>query len=975
MHLKLSTWIILFLFISKLNAQFYTLETNNLRLIYYGQNQSYLINHVARCSENAITFHQKFFDYKPSEKITILLHDFSDFGNAGAGVVPKNHISLGIAPINYAFEISPANERMNSTMNHEVVHIVASDKATSTDNFYRSVFGGKVNPNYEQPLSMLYGYLTTPRRYAPRWYHEGIAVFMETWMSGGYGRAQGGYDEMVFRTMVRDSSHIYDFLGLQSAGTKIDFQVGTNAYLYGTRFMSYLALQYGPESLVAWISRTEDSSVYYISQFEKVYNKSLGTAWDEWIQWEHRFQKANLDSIGLSEITPYHSLLDRPLGSVSRSYFDASNDRLYAALNYPGQIAHIAAIDLRSGQIEKICDVKGPALYYVSSLAYDDSSKTIFYTTDNNDWRDLRAVDVSSGESEILIEEVRIGDLVFNSQDKSIWGVRHDNGFSTIVRIPKPYNEWNQIYTWSYGNDIYDIDLSPDGKFLVGSLAEISGRQKLIRMSVEKLMQGDASYKELCDFDPSIPNNFVYSQDGKYLFGSSYYTGVSNIYRYDFGTERMEIISNCETGLFRPLPVPKDSLIVFRYTSEGFLPVMIPVRLNHHVKAIHYLGHKIAIKHPVVTKWKIQSPTSINLDSLTIESGIYSGLKHIKPVSIYPIIEGYKDYAAVGVHLNLMGPIGMHNINVTGSYTPAANLPLDERWHGDLRYAYMNWKVGLTYNKSDFYDLFGPTKISRKGYSLEVQYKKNLIYDYPKTMDYSVNIKGYGGLERLPDYQNIIAPFEKLLSASIQLNYQFMRASLGAVDYEKGYHLQMVASSNFIHKTFYPRIYNTFDLGFPLPINHSSVWMRTSLGYSFGKRTNPYANFYFGGFGNNWIDYLQEQRYRVYYSFPGIELNSVGGTNYAKILLEWCLPPIRFQRLGFSSFYSPWSRISFFSTGIITNIDSGFFQQSLYNIGGQIDFRLIFLSHLKATISLGYAMAFEENRYPAKEFMISLKLL
>ena len=72
----------------------------------------------------------------------------------------------------------------------------------------------------------------------PRWYLEGSAVFMETWMAGGLGRAQGGYDEMVFRAMVRDNARFFDPLGLESEGTRIDFQVGVNAYLYGTRFMT-----------------------------------------------------------------------------------------------------------------------------------------------------------------------------------------------------------------------------------------------------------------------------------------------------------------------------------------------------------------------------------------------------------------------------------------------------------------------------------------------------------------------------------------------------------------------------------------------------------------------------------------------------------------------------------------------------------------------------------------------------------------
>jgi hypothetical protein len=42
----------------------------------------------------------------------------------------------------------------------------------------------------QQPEAILYFYLTTPRVAAPRWFHEGSAVFIDTWMAGGIGRAQ-----------------------------------------------------------------------------------------------------------------------------------------------------------------------------------------------------------------------------------------------------------------------------------------------------------------------------------------------------------------------------------------------------------------------------------------------------------------------------------------------------------------------------------------------------------------------------------------------------------------------------------------------------------------------------------------------------------------------------------------------------------------------------------------------------------------
>src|SRR5262249_59870983 len=105
----------------------------------------------------------------------------------------------------------------------------------------------------------------------------------------------GAYDEMVFRSMVRDGSRFYEPLGLVSEGTKIDFKVESTSYLYGTRFMSYLALRYSPESLVRWVSRGEGSKAYYASQFKYVFRIPLGQAWRELGGGGHRVQAEKPD--------------------------------------------------------------------------------------------------------------------------------------------------------------------------------------------------------------------------------------------------------------------------------------------------------------------------------------------------------------------------------------------------------------------------------------------------------------------------------------------------------------------------------------------------------------------------------------------------------------------------------------------------------------------------------------------------------
>ncbi len=956
-------------------AQLYSLETKDLRLVYYGQAESYLVPHAARCFENSLAFHKKFWNYAPSQKITVFLHDLGDYGNAGASTAPNNRISVAIAPISYVYETAPANERMNAIMNHEIVHIIAGDKASRSDRFFRTLFRGKVSETSENPLSIFYSHLTTPRRSAPRWYHEGIAVFMETWMAGGLGRALGAYDEMVFRTLVRDSSHIYDLIGLESEGTKIDFQVGVNSYLYGTRFMSYLAYQYGPQLLVKWVSRGPDTKSYFASQFRKTYRLSLDDAWSQWIQWEQQFQAANLDSIRLYPTTPYRMLSRNPLGSVSRAYFDPATKTLYAAVNYPGQVAHLAGIRIEDGSSKPICEIKGATLFYAASLAFDASSGKLFFTTDNDEWRDLNVVEIASGRKRILLKDARIGDLAFSSSDKSIWGVRHFNGISTIVKIPYPYQEWNQVYSWPYGRDIYDIDISPDGTLLSAALAEIDGSQRLIKMETAKILAGDTTYEVLHNFENSNPAGFVFSPDGKYLYGSSYYTGVSNIFRYSIETDSMEVLSNCETGFFRPVPISDDSLIVFRFSGGGFSPVMIANKPIEDVSAIVYLGQQIVEKYPEVTGWLAGSPAAVNIDSLTTHSGGYSGLKNIRLVSAYPIVEGYQNYAAVGVHLSLSDPIALHNSALSVSYSPGGALPRSERVHASWRYSYSNWEADLAYNAADFYDLFGPTKTSRKGYSLGIKYQKKLLSDGPKQMDCNFGVTRYGDLQRLPEYQNVTTSYDRFIAVNSVLFFSNQRSSLGAVDFEKGLSCQIAANAKFVNRKIFPRFFTKFDWGLPLPINHSSIWFRSSAGFSPSNRIEPLARFYFGGFGNNWVDYQSERRYRAYYSFPGVELNAIGGINYGKLMAEWSLPPIRFRRLGTPSLFGTWLRLALFSTGIVTDFDSEQVRRSLLNVGSQLDFRLIMLSHLNMTMSVGYAAAFEKGEKASTELMFSLKVL
>ena len=537
-------------------------------------------------------------------------------------------------------------------------------------------------------------------------------------------------------------------------------------------------------------------------------------------------------------------------------------------MNYPGEFAHIAAIDVDTWQVDKIAEVATPALFYVTSLAYDESSGTVFYTTDNSrEWRDLNAVDLETGRSEVLLKDIRIGDLAFNRHDKSLWGVQHNNGYSNLVRIRPPYRDWEDasvVLALPFGKDLFDIDLSPDGRHLTGAIIEVSGRQRLVRMEVDKLLAGDSTYEVLYEFADNSPANFVHSPDGRYLYGTSYFTGVSNVFRYELASGEMKLVTNGLTGFFRPVPVSDETLIAFRYTAEGFIPGTLAAGTiaDEAVTPIEFLGQAIVEKHPIVKDWNIGSPAEIDLEARTLEQGDYGAVSNLELTSGYPIVESYRGGTTVGMRFDFMEPVGLSALDVTASVSVDEDVPDDERFHLLASYRLYPWEITAALNRADFYDFFGPTKTSRKGYSLAATYGKALISDSPRHLDYKLRVAAYGGLDTLPDYQNVGTTIEDYQTLSARLAYHRRRKTIGALGYERGLEWDLNLQDNLVSSEHLPRAWGSLGLGIPLPWEHSSIWLRPSAGHSFrGDRANVFANFYFGGFGNNYVDHGSVSRF------------------------------------------------------------------------------------------------------------------
>ena len=227
-------------------------------------------------------------------------------------------------------------------------------------------------------------------------------------------------------------------------------------------------------------------------------------------------------------------------------------------------------------------------------------------------------------------------------------------------------------------------------------------------------------------------------------------------------------------------------------------------------------------------------------------------------------------------------PCSFATLSLNAGYSPDKELISRERVHATADFHYGRWSVGAKWNAANFYDFFGPVKRSREGYSGYVNYERPMVYNPPLTVDFVATAAYYGGLDALPNFQNVQSPSRHLSTLSVGFRSANLRSSPGAVDLETGNSWLVMAHGYGAEGKVTPSLQLEYHAGAPLPIDHSSVWLRTAAIISSGKLDSPLSNTYLGGFRNNYVDsriYSGAQRYRgsMLSSMPGFEIDSLSG--------------------------------------------------------------------------------------------------
>ena len=286
-----------------------------------------------------------------------------------------------------------------------------------------------------------------------------------------------------------------------------------------------------------------------------------------------------------------------------------------------------------------------------------------------------------------------------------------------------PYTEWTRVVTFPYGTVVYDLDVSPDGTKLVAAFGEIDGKMDVRVFRAEALLKGDdAPRTTRFDFGQSVPSSFVFSPDGRFVYGTSYLTGVSNVFRYELATGETEAVSNTETGFFRPIPArrrPARGVPLHRAGAGARRASRArPSRTRRRSRFS-------ASGWPRSSRWCGRGSPARRRRSrgrrCRRRTASYRLAGGLKSESFYPIVQGYKDSAAVGMRWNLSDRLQLNRLSLVGQLQPRHGPAV--RANGCTCARTTSATTGgprPSLNDADFYDLFGPTKTGRKGYGVSV---------------------------------------------------------------------------------------------------------------------------------------------------------------------------------------------------------------------------------------------------------------
>lgn len=958
------------------SAAWRSVETQNFTIIYQSHLQ-HIVPRVTLSAEISLTALKRIFQYHPSEKITLILNDYRDSGGGRATALPHNKITLNVAPITQTdYESIHFDEQFMWIISHELVHIAMSDQSSDNEQLLRN-FVGKVAPIKDPPISLPFSLLTNRNRFTPNWYQEGIATFMETWFNGGYGRALGSFDEMFFRTITYEKEALLPWFDVDNSDES--FMLGMSSYLYGTRFMSYLAIEHGVENVIDWVTVKKDQGhIDFQAKFEQAFGVSMNAAWNRFSNNEKIFQEKNISRLSKYEFTPTKKI-GEPLGWVTKPLVESSETILLSSLR-PHTLASIEQLNVNTQERKTLSSLITPTMITVSQTAYSKKQNKYFYTTHNDrGYRDLWSVSVDTGDQQLIAKDARLGELTVDAHTQNIYAIQVQGTSTQLVMLSYPYQTLMPLIALPRGSMLSQLSVGPQGKHILATLRQPSKKQSIIIISIEKMLkEGKLKYRTISD--KGNPEHPSWGVNGESIFWNAYQNGVSNAYTKIGGVTTA--ISNSPTGVFFPTEITENKMFAYEFTTKGFQPVTFELMPTEGLAAIEYFGQRVVRKNPQVKEWRLSysnNETSIKNDHVS-EPTEYNGIEHLKTTALIPDIASYARHTVLGAYWEMEDPISAHRLSFKFGVSKSNDMAFRQEqssrsnrkynWHVEGQYQFLDtFKFGIQHLPASFYDLANQSDVNRVQKSVFGEYKNYWLYDRPSVITQSTFVKfSDWNSENFKDISS-----EKSFSFGTRFDFKKTRKTIGSVDDEYGWKakVQGIYIKDFKNsKRNSHQITAQADWVTPIFQPHNILRVQAGIGKTVGDEIGE-GLFYFEGIGQTFFEKETKYRQHKMELLAGLGNAFTVADRFFKTTIENRFPSVK---LGFNlgSTYIKRADFSLFHQRLYTSFQGN--KSHFYNFGVVNNLYIKNFYVMDATFSFGFAKVWLSSGRTENEAFAYLKL-